>query len=528
MRGETSWRRRAVIFGIPIAVVAAAVGALAVLTVGDNDDHQAAVQPKRVRLVAPTRVPRSPEKPAFPAAPTGQPEPEGSGAAIPLPTATADSTWDKLVEKAKDDGSLPVIITLRPRIRPEGALTAVQRTTQRRRIETVGDRVLDGVSGDVEHVNRFEAVPIVTLKATPQALEELRDSPDVISVAEDVPVPLRLPPQTVPPQAAQGARSWSTGDRWWQLSRDETDTAWSKGYDGTGQTVAVLDTGVQSDHPWLAGKVVSEACFSYAGSCSGGATIKYGTGSAAPCTFVTVCGHGTHVAHDAAGKYGVARNAKIIALRVFSRSTQCTGGATVCALAAPSDQLKALERVYQLRNTYRIAAVNISIGGGKSANYCDSPGDSYTDWLRTLQAVGIATIIATGNEAFTDGVDIPSCHASAIAAGGTSLDSNGSDAMYYFSNSSPQIFNLLAPGEYICSAWPTSTLSCGNGTSYATPQITGAFATLRQLKPSASITSIRNSIICSGAGMRDRSGVVRARLRMWNALIALYNNKTTC
>jgi len=528
MKGATSWRRRAVIFGIPVAVVAAAAVVLAVLTHGDNDDHQAAVQPKPARLVAPPRVARAPAKPAFPAAPAGQPQPAGSGAAIPLPAPTADSTWDKLVEKAKDEGSIPVIITLKQRIRPEGALTTGQRRTQRRQIDSVGDRVLDDVSGDVEHVDRFEAVPIVTLKATPEALEQLRRSPDVISVAEDVPVPLRPPPQTVPSQAAQAARSWSTGDQWWHLYKDETNTAWSKGYDGTGQTVAVLDTGVQSDHPWLAGKVVSEACFSSAGSCSGGVTVQYGTGSAAPCTFVSVCGHGTHVAHDAAGKYGVARNAKIIALRVFSRSTQCSGGAAVCASAYPSDQLKALERVYQLRNTYRIAAVNISIGGGKYTNYCDSPEDSFTYWLRTLQAVGIATIIATGNEAFTDAVDWPGCHASAIAAGGTSLDSNGSDAMYYYSNSSPQIFNLLAPGEYICSAWPTSTTSCGNGTSYATPQITGAFATLRQLKPTASITSIRNSIICSGGAIRDRSGVARARLRVWSALIALYNNKTTC
>jgi subtilisin family serine protease len=122
-----------------------------------------------------------------------------------------------------------------------------------------------------------------------------------------------------------------------------------------------------------------------------------------------------------------------------------------------------------------------------------------------------------------DGVNWPGCHASATAAGGTALDSAGADSMYYYSNSAPQIFNVLAPGEYICSAWPTSSWNCGNGTSYATPQITGAFATLRQLNPNASITSIRNVLVCTGAGMRDRSGLVRARLRIWTALVKLYN-----
>jgi subtilisin len=523
MSPESPWRRRALVFGLPIAVVAAAVAVVAVLTVGDDgDEREAALRPE-ARMISPPRAPSSLPKPKFPAEPAGRAEPEPEPKPIPLPDPTSDERWDELIETAQDEGSVPVIVTLRPRIRPEGALEPEQRAAQQERIETVGDRVLEEVAGDVEEVERFNAVPLVALEASPEALQDLRESRDVVSVVEDVPVPLTLP-RRPPRGSAQAARTWSSADHWWHLSRSETSTAWNNGYDGRGQTVAILDTGVQSNHPWLTGKVVSEACFSAGGNCPGGGTVKYGAGSGRPCTFLGICGHGTHVAHDAAGTYGVARSARIIAIQVFSRVTQnCPRGAAVCASAYTSDQVKGLERVYQLRNTHRIAAVNVSIGGGKYPSYCDNSRDWYTYWLRTLQSYGIATVIATGNDGFTDGVNSPGCHASAIAAGGTALDSAGSDAMYYYSNSSPQIFNVLAPGEFICSAWPTSSSSCGNGTSYATPQITGAFATLRQLNPQASIASIRDTIVCTGAGMRDRSGVVRARLRVWSAVVRLYN-----
>src|SRR5690348_9922991 len=86
--------------------------------------------------------------------------------------------------------------------------------------------------------------------------------------------------------------------------------------------VAVLDSGVDRNHPFLAGKVVEEACFSKTEPgtsetlCPGGIDQQFGFGAAVPCT-LTNCFHGTHVAGIIAGNdpsaaapiAGVARGA---------------------------------------------------------------------------------------------------------------------------------------------------------------------------------------------------------------------------
>ena len=161
------------------------------------------------------------------------------------------------------------------------------------------------------------------------------------------------------------------------------DKVWSKGVTGAGYVIAVLDTGFAKAHPMLTGKVVSEACYStknvasgVSSLCPGGATSSTAQGSAVNCSpSINGCNHGTHVASIAAGSAnlrGVARGAKIIAIQVFSRISNCAPSPSPCISSYVTNQIKALERVYKLRSAFKIAAVNMSVGGGLFSSPCNN------------------------------------------------------------------------------------------------------------------------------------------------------------
>jgi len=254
---------------------------------------------------------------------------------------------------------------------------------------------------------------------TETELRRLAESPLVLRVQEDKPVPPDLA-STIP------------------LIR--ADVAATNGFTGQGQIVAILDTGIDTNHEFLNGRTVAEACFSTtsasggaASTCPNGTDAQTGTGAAAPCG-VARCDHGTHVAGIATGRdpgtrgfNGVAPDANIIAIQVFSVFTDnpsrgimtCanSGMLSPCPLTFTADQMLGLEHVFSLRSDFDIAAVNMSLSGGKYTVNCDE--DVRKDAIDDLRAAGIATVIAAGNDGFTDSLGAPACISSAISVGAT-------------------------------------------------------------------------------------------------------------
>ncbi|MFB8235950.1 S8 family serine peptidase [Kitasatospora purpeofusca] len=333
----------------------------------------------------------------------------------------------------------------------------------------------------------YDTLPMVTLRVDQEGLRTLNTRPGVVSVTEDVPVPPTLNESTV---------------------KIGSDRAFAAGRTGAGTAVAILDTGVAANHPFLSGRVKTQACFSVndeaAGAtslCPDGSAQQEGDGSAdagsGPCAALgTECSHGTHVAGIAAGNgagisgapvRGVAPGADIIAVQVFSRFSSdeaCwAAGTTPCVLSFTSSQVKGLEKVLALKQAgTNVVAANLSLGDGHWTTACTQ--DLRAAVIDTLRAAGVATVVAAGNSGDTDAVSAPGCVPSAITVGATTDD----DQLATFSNRGP-LLDLLAPGTSIVSSVPGGYES-KNGTSMAAPHVAGALAVLRQTYPGMSVDQL--------------------------------------
>ncbi len=292
-------------------------------------------------------------------------------------------------------------------------------------------------------LRQVEFIPAFAVLATADEIRALRADPRVASVVENrVSKPLLLDSVGIVKMTGAG-------------------NGYAKGATGKGQAVAVIDTGVNSSHEFMTGKVISEACFSAGGPggsmCPGG-TNGTGVGKGADClsTLVAGCGHGSHVAGIAAGfntspgagepLHGIAKRASVVAINVF---TDLGGGLG----AYDVDIILGLQRVFQLRNgvaNKRIRAVNMSLGGGQFFTNCNTFNPAMTAAIVKLRDKGIATVIATGNNGFTDPIAYPGCISKAIAVASSSKRNGAAfpEHISSFSNMSAQV-DAIAPGGEI-------------------------------------------------------------------------------
>ena len=306
-----------------------------------------------------------------------------------------------LRQQAESRGAARVIAGIRVAFAAEGLLTAVGALQQRNEIAAMQSTVLGkllSVAQKPETIKRFDTIPFMALEVTPAELEALVNLSEITSIEEDRPVATNLS-QSVPLIGGTNA--------------------WASGFTGVGQTVAILDTGVEKTHAYLAGRVVSEACYSTnsvpdgaATICPGGVMSSTATNAAMPYLSAVCpagkCDHGTHVAGIVAGNAttgspgsAIAKDATLIAIQVFSKFNNATycGASNPCALSYTSDQILGLQRVLALNGTYNIAAVNMSLGGGNFSSQatCDTSNSSIKSAIDNLRAVNIATVISSGN-----------------------------------------------------------------------------------------------------------------------------------
>jgi subtilisin family serine protease len=421
---------------------------------------------------------------------------------------------DAVTAQIAADGSAPVIVGVRVPFVPEGDLAGpADVAVQREAIQAA----LDSAMGRAQAAGAvlgggFQTIPFFNARVDAGALAALAAMPDVVSIEADA---LRQPSlvQSVP--------------------LINVPAAWTAGHTGAGWHVAIVDTGVEKAHGFLANKVVQEACYSNANgagtgttTCPGGVTSSTAVGSGVPCTSaIASCEHGTHVAGIAAGANGpsgtngVAPGANLFAMQVFTiftGSANC-GSSSPCISAYTSDINRALERAFLLTggpaNDNHLASVNMSLGGGAPSTNCDATNSSTKAAIDNLISRGVATVIASGNNGFTTGVSSPACISTAVSVGSTTKTP---ESISSFTNRGGGLPLLMAPGSSITASIVNNQFGVKSGTSMATPHVAGAWAVLKQAVPGAGVAQVLNALRTTGVSVAGfpRINVNAARLAL--------------
>ncbi|MBR9689927.1 MAG: S8 family peptidase [Candidatus Altiarchaeota archaeon] len=232
------------------------------------------------------------------------------------------------------------------------------------------------------------------------------------------------------------------------------------GLGGTGVVVAVLDTGVDKDHPDLSNNILD--CVS---------KVTHFPPDKRNCD--DPHGHGTHVAGtilanggaDNLGIYGVAPEAKLIAVKVCDRRGYCYGDDMASGIYYATDSGAEI--------------ISMSIGG-------NTPDSQVLSAIDYAVFNGVMVIAAAGNDGPADGsIDYPGAYYKVIAVGAT----DSSDNVPYWSSRGINDGDYLveerevefaAPGVSIYSALNDGCYGLMDGTSMATPHISGLAAKLWQ------------------------------------------------
>jgi subtilisin family serine protease len=275
--------------------------------------------------------------------------------------------------------------------------------------------------------------------------------------------------------------------------------------DGQGFAIAVIDSGIDSDHPSFGGngngsnspRIVHQADF------VNNDTIAEDDTSS----------HGTHVASIAAGSTGVAPGANILALKVFDNddlTTDNDNGASSASIEL------ALRRVIDRAERDNIVAVNLSLGSGNFDSFQELWA---SDEIKKLNELGVIVVASSGNDFIElnsqQGVTSIAADPNTISVGsvwagnfGTArwdinddgitdvTQTTGVDRITAYTQRHPELLDIFAPGDRITAARADSyrnprnpNVSFANtngfigkgGTSMAAPHIAGMVALAQQL-----------------------------------------------
>jgi len=223
----------------------------------------------------------------------------------------------------------------------------------------------------------------------------------------------------------------------WSLDRADGEIdneSYFPTFDGSGQVLYVVDTGIMADHE------------DFEGRASEGGNMVLDEMSATDFN-----GHGTHCASHAVGdRFGVSPGAEVVGVKVLSKD----GGGTTASV------LRGVQWI--IDNASQTSVISLSLGGSLSPTMNKMMKDVSTRHI---------VVVAAGND------DKDACDYSPASAGGDVItvgSTNEDDNRSYFSNYGPCV-DVYAPGSSIVAAYvgSRSTTAVLSGTSMAAPYVAG-------------------------------------------------------
>jgi hypothetical protein len=335
--------------------------------------------------------------------------------------------------------------------------------------------------------DRFETVPLLVMEVNEGELLRLMSDPAVTEI--ELNQRIHLMPRL------EEMRAITKIEAIWPVDR---------GNQGQGETIAVIDDGLDRELPPIKGHIVDEQCISGgADGCFDPATQKFSESQSRGAFSAWRCAQKPDKLH-ATGKYCVSHGSQVtsIAAGAGDGTTYYNGFGpkldVIFVRFSPDEAtlatfVKAFELAYTSSKLRLAKVITTSIGwiDLRSDKPCGGVEPSFDKLFKNIRQSGMVITNSAGNDESNTFIDFPGCHPDVLAIGATV---EATDKIVKFSDLSYMV-DFLSPGNDVRLGPGFASIA---GTSFSTPSVAATLAVMRHAFPGKPMDDIVTGLRCGG------------------------------